>query len=189
VQAQIRIAAGEPLPWSPDTLSQQGHAIECRVYAEDPARGFLPQAGPLLLYREPRRPGVRVDSGVEEGDIVSVHYDPLLAKVIAFADGRRAAIARARAALARFPVLGVQTNIAFLIAILKHAAFEAGDIDTTWLERQADRLTATSAGAPPIEAVAAAALAATATPSMPSGRPERTVPDPWDTLAGWQTGT
>ena len=98
------------------TPAQRGHAIEARVYAEDPARGFLPQAGRLLLYREPERPGVRIDSGVAEGDEVTVHYDPLLAKVIASAETRDLAIARLAAALRQFPVLGVRTNIPFLAA-------------------------------------------------------------------------
>src|SRR6185436_638570 len=82
VAAQIRIAAGERLPWIQGELSQRGHAVELRIYAEDPSHGYLPQAGPLVLYREPRAPGVRVDSGFVEGDEVSVHYDPLIAKLI-----------------------------------------------------------------------------------------------------------
>ncbi len=94
-------------------LNQRGHAIEARVYAEDPEHGFLPQAGRLLLYREPRMPGVRVDSGVREGDDISVHYDPLIAKVIAQAETRDLAIARLIAALRAFPVLGIITNIPF----------------------------------------------------------------------------
>ena len=110
VHAQLYIAAGEPLPWPQESLVQRGHALECRVYAEDPAQGFLPQAGPLLVYREPRGPGVRVDSGVTEGDEVSVHYDPLLAKVIVQAKTRASAIARASAALRDFPVLGIGTE-------------------------------------------------------------------------------
>ncbi len=86
VRAQLLVAAGQPLPWRADQLRQRGHAIECRVYAEHPAEGFLPQSGPLLLYREPAGPGVRVDSGVREGGNVSVHYDPLVAKLIVSAE-------------------------------------------------------------------------------------------------------
>ena len=108
------------LPWTQEELSQRGHAIECRVYAEDPAHGFLPQAGPLLLYREPSGPGIRVDSGVAEGDRVGVNYDPLLAKLIVFAETREAArIARASNALRNYPVLGTRTNIPFLIRLLE----------------------------------------------------------------------
>jgi 3-methylcrotonyl-CoA carboxylase alpha subunit len=130
VRAQLMVASGEALPWSQDAISQRGHAIECRVYAEDPANGFLPQAGRILLYREPAWPGVRIDSGVEEGTEVTVYYDPLLAKVIAHGETRSAALARARAALARYPILGIRTNIPFLLEILGHPAFEAGDVDT-----------------------------------------------------------
>ena len=144
VHAQIQVAAGLPLPWSQDALTQRGYAIEARVYAESPARGFLPQAGPLFLYREPRMPGVRVDSGYGEGDTVPVHYDPLLAKVIATAESRSIGIARLRAALREFPVLGVETNIPFLIAILEHPRFLAGDVDTTFIDSVADDLAATT---------------------------------------------
>ena len=91
VRAQLLVASGEPLPWPDGSLTQRGHAIEARVYAEDPSRGFLPQAGRLLLYREPRLPGVRVDAGVVEGGEVSVHYDPMLAKVIASGETREIA--------------------------------------------------------------------------------------------------
>ena len=95
VRAQILVAAGEPLPWTQAQLGQRGHAIEARVYAEDPARGYLPQAGRVALYREPSMPGVRVDAGVTEGSDVSVHYDPLLAKLIAWGETREAARRRA----------------------------------------------------------------------------------------------
>ena len=91
VHAQLRVAAGEPLPFTQDALSQRGHAIECRVYAEDPAQGFLPQAGTVLLYRSRKGPGIRVDAGVVAGIEVSVHYDPLLAKLIVWAESRDAA--------------------------------------------------------------------------------------------------
>ena len=133
-----------PSFWSPqanhcpgrkDRCVQRGHAIEARVYAEDPARGFLPQAGRLLLYREPCGPGLRVDAGVVEGSEVSVHYDPLLAKVIASGETREAAIARLVAALRDYPILGVRTNIPFLIAVLEHPRFRAGDVDTGFLDQ------------------------------------------------------
>jgi acetyl/propionyl-CoA carboxylase alpha subunit len=134
VHAQLRVAAGEPLPWTQDGLSQRGHAIEARVYAESPARGFLPQAGPLLVYREPRMPGVRVDTGVVEGDRISVHYDPLVAKVIAAAETRERAIERLAAALRAFPILGIETNVPFILRILEHPAFRQGEIDTAFLD-------------------------------------------------------
>src|SRR5262249_35845863 len=115
VRAQLDVAAGLPLPWTQAQLSQRGHAIECRVYGEDPSAGFLPQAGPLALYREPSGPGIRVDSGVEERAQVPVQYDLMLAKLIASGRTRDAAIDRALGALRDFPVLGVRTNVAFLM--------------------------------------------------------------------------
>jgi acetyl/propionyl-CoA carboxylase alpha subunit len=138
VHAQLRIAGGEPLPWMQERLSQRGHAIEARVYAESPARDFLPQAGELLLYREPRGPGIRVDSGVTEGDRISVHYDPLLAKVIAAGETRAQALDRLGLALRDFPVLGIETNVAFLLRILDHPAFRRGAVDTTFLDEAID---------------------------------------------------
>ena len=157
VRAQLTVAAGEPLPWTQEELTQRGHAIECRVYAEDPSAGFLPQAGRLLLYREPCGPGIRVDSGVVEGGEVPVMYDPLLAKLTAAAESRRAAIDRAIAALRDFPVLGIRTNIPFMIRVLEHAAFDSGDVHTGFIDEHLEELVK-----PPEfsrEALAAAALA------------------------------
>ena len=136
VRAQLLVASGEPLPWTQDQLIQRGHAIEARVYAEDPAQGFLPQAGPLLLYREPNLPGVRVDSGVVEGGAVSVYYDAMIAKVIATAETQALAIRRLATALRDFPILGVRTNIPYLLRILEHPQFANGTIDTGFLDRQ-----------------------------------------------------
>src|SRR6185295_16390290 len=136
VRAQLLVADGQPLPWSQADLSQRGHAIEARIYAEDPAQGFLPQAGRLERYREPRRPGVRIDSGVIEGGEVSVYYDPMIAKVIATAETRGLAIARLTAALRAFPVLGVRTNVPFLLRVLDHPRFRSGEIDTGFLDRE-----------------------------------------------------
>src|SRR6185503_18180093 len=134
VRAQIAVARGEPLPWAQGSLAQRGHAIEVRVYAEDPARNDLPQAGPLLLYREPSMPGVRIDSGVVEGGEIGVHYDPLVAKLIADGETREAARRRAVEALRQYPILGIRTNVAFLIELLEHPRFVAGDIDTRFLD-------------------------------------------------------
>jgi acetyl/propionyl-CoA carboxylase alpha subunit len=136
VRAQLLVADGQPLPWSQADLSQRGHAIEARIYAEDPAQGFLPQAGRLLRYLEPRWPGIRVDSGVAEGDEVSIYYDPMIAKVIAAAETRDLAIARLTAALREFVVAGVRTNLPFLISLLELPAFREGAIDTGFLDRE-----------------------------------------------------
>jgi acetyl/propionyl-CoA carboxylase alpha subunit len=181
VHAQLRVASGEPLPWTQAALSQRGHGLECRVYAEDPARDFLPQAGPLLLYREPGGPGVRVDSGVREGSDVPVHYDPLLAKVIVWAETRDAAIRRAIAALSEFPILGIQTNISFLLAILQHPRFAQSDIDTGFLEDEGASLRFT-AGVLPEAALAAAARDL----SAPMDAGPAAARDPFVTLKGWR---
>jgi acetyl/propionyl-CoA carboxylase alpha subunit len=180
VAAQIRIAAGQPLPWSQEQLSQRGHAIELRVYAEDPARGYLPQAGPLALYREPVMPGIRVDAGFVEGDDIGVHYDPLLAKLIAHGDTREAARQRALAALRAFPILGIHTNTMLLRELLTHPRFVAGAIDTRFLDTEGEALRAALAADPSAEALAvASALASGSTAPAPMA-----APDPWSTLRG-----
>ncbi len=192
VRAQLAVAAGEPLPWSQADLTQRGHAIECRVYAEDPARGFLPQAGPLLRYREPSGPGLRIDAGVVEGGAVSVYYDPMLAKLIAHGETREHCLARAREALTRFEILGVHTNLAFLQALLAHPAFVAGQIDTGFLDRHLAELS-TAAPVPP-EVLAAAAwhaslggAPAAAAPGAATSRSDRSDrSDPFDTIRGWR---
>jgi 3-methylcrotonyl-CoA carboxylase alpha subunit len=184
VRAQLLVASGEPLPWQQQELSQRGHAIEARVYAEDPERGFLPQAGRLLLYREPRMPGVRIDSGVREGDEVSVHYDPLLAKVIAQAETRDLAIARLLTALRGFPVLGIITNIPFLIRVLEHPSFRAGEMHTGFLDNEGAALAnAVDEPAPPF--VDAAMHAETIRPAE-AGRHVQGDWDPWRRLSGWR---
>jgi acetyl-CoA/propionyl-CoA carboxylase biotin carboxyl carrier protein len=179
VAAQIRVAAGEPLPWIQSELSQRGHAIELRLYAEDPARGYLPQAGPLALYREPRMPGVRIDAGFVEGDEVSVHYDPLIAKLIASGETREAARHRAIAALESFPILGIRTNQTLLLELLQHPRFISGAIDTRFLDAEADALRARLAGEPSSEALAVAAAVSQA---IPQQRTSAAVTDPWSSL-------
>jgi acetyl-CoA carboxylase biotin carboxylase subunit len=136
VRAQLVVASSGRLPWTQDQLSQRGHAIEARVYAEDPANGFLPQAGSLTRYVEPRRPGVRVDAGVGEGSTISVFYDPMIAKVIATAETRALAIDRLAAALREFVVEGVKTNIPFLLTLLARDEFRGGNVDTAFLDRE-----------------------------------------------------
>jgi acetyl-CoA carboxylase biotin carboxylase subunit len=184
VRAQLQVAAGGPLPWTQAELMQRGHAIECRVYAEDPAAGFLPQAGRLLLYREPSAPGIRVDSGVEEGGEVPVQYDPMLAKLIASGATRDAAIARAAAALRAYPVLGVRTNIPFLINVLTHPGFAAGDTDTAFIDTHLDELLRVPE---PSEVVLAAAefVRGAGSTAAPDLVPAAAAHDPWTELRGW----
>jgi 3-methylcrotonyl-CoA carboxylase alpha subunit len=143
VRAQLLVASGEPLPWTQDQIGQRGHAIEARIYAEDPASGFLPQAGPLHVYREPHWPGVRIDSGVAEGGEISVHYDPMIAKVIASAETREQAAARLINALRQFRIEGVRTNLPFVVRVLDTEAFRQGSVDTVFLDREADAIAAT----------------------------------------------
>jgi 3-methylcrotonyl-CoA carboxylase alpha subunit len=183
VRAQLLVAAGQPLPWTQEMLTQRGHAIEARVYAEDPAQGFLPQAGRVLLYREPRLPGVRIDSGIVEGSEVTVHYDPMLAKVIAAAETRHLAIERLVSALQQYPILGIRANVAFLLRILEHPRFRRGAIDTALLDHEGAAFAAPSAGEPP-EAVRAAISAHQERPADAGERGPAT--DPWQQLAGWR---
>jgi acetyl-CoA carboxylase, biotin carboxylase subunit len=133
VQLQIRIAQGEPLPFAQEDLEQRGHAIECRIYAEDPDRGFLPSPGRLLAVRAPGGPGLREDSGVYEGFEVPVHYDSLLSKLIAHGATRAEAIERMRRALSEYKILGVRTTLPFLARVMRHPAFVAGDFDTSFV--------------------------------------------------------
>jgi acetyl-CoA carboxylase biotin carboxylase subunit len=183
VRAQLAIAAGEPLAWTQADLSQRGHALECRIYAEDPDNDFLPQAGTLLLYREPSGPGVRVDSGVAEGERVDVHYDPLLAKLVVSAESRDAAIARATTALAAYPVLGLRSNVPFLIRLLAHPAVRAGRTHIGFVESNLPDLVQVEA-APPA-ALAAAAVAVPREHGPRSAGPRAAAPDPWSTLQRW----
>jgi acetyl/propionyl-CoA carboxylase alpha subunit len=188
VAAQLAVASGQGLPWRQEDLTQRGHAVECRVYAEDPATDFLPQAGPLLRYREPNGPGIRVDAGVVEGGQVSVYYDPMLAKLITWGETRAHSVARAREALTRFEILGVRTNLGLLGAILAHSAFAAGTLDTGFLTRELAALTASS-GDVAAAVLAAAVVHAGRGPSSTSVlRPptDASPADPFDSLRGWR---
>lgn len=134
VRLQVMVAAGLPLPFKQGDLKQDGHAIECRIYAEDPARNFMPGIGKLAFYRPPSGPFIRLDSGVREGSEVTVHYDPMLAKLIVWGKDRTAALEKMSWSLSRFAVLGVANNVEFLKAIIDHPQFISGDIHTHFLE-------------------------------------------------------
>jgi acetyl-CoA carboxylase biotin carboxylase subunit len=184
VRAQIEVAGGRALPWTQEDLSQRGHAVELRIYAEDPARQDLPQAGILLLYREPSMPGIRIDSGVTEGSEVAVHYDPLVAKLIASGETRETARARALAAIRSYPILGIRTNIPLLIELLEHPNVVSGNIDTGLLDADGDAIRArlSSSPSPEIVAVAAAARAAGPTATTRSSAAGAVKIDPWSSL-------
>jgi len=162
VRWQIQLAQGEPLPLAQDELTLEGHAIEARLYAEDPARDFLPATGRIALWAPPALPGVRVDSGVAAGSEIGIHYDPLLAKIIASGESRGEATRRLIGALRALGVGGVTTNRDFLIAVLEHPAFAAGELDTHFVDRHLPPAKRTAARDPEAERLhaIAAALAA-----------------------------
>ena len=158
VEWQLRIAAGDPLPVTQDAVRITGHAIEARIYAEDPARDFAPSVGTLALFRTPAATyGIRIDTGFATGDTVSIHYDAMLAKLICHADTRDAAIRTLCRALADTEIVGVATNLNLLHRIAAHPDFAAGGIDTGFIARHADTLLAPQ-GEPPLHVLAAAAL-------------------------------
>ncbi|MFG1615263.1 biotin carboxylase N-terminal domain-containing protein [Nonomuraea wenchangensis] len=192
VELQLRVAAGEPLPFGQGDVRLSGHAVEARVYAEDPARGFLPTGGRVLLLREPGVPGpaaqsaghpagsgplVRTDSGLTEGGVVGSEFDPMLSKVVAWAPDRKAALRALDRALAGTAVLGVVTNVPFLRALAVHPAVRAGELDTGLIERALPELV-TDAGVP-ADVLAAAGLVFHA---LPQGD------DPWEVTDGWRVG-
>jgi acetyl-CoA carboxylase biotin carboxylase subunit len=161
VKLQIRIAAGEPLPFSQQNITLSGHAIECRLYAEDPANQFFPSPGKILSRRTPSGPGIRLDDGVYEGFTVSTEYDPMLGKLIAYGQNRLEAIARLKRALEEHSVTGIKTNAGLLLSILRDADFARGEIYTRWLdERLPQLLTAQQTTEKDTVAEDAAALAA-----------------------------
>ncbi|WP_405390699.1 ATP-grasp domain-containing protein [Streptomyces sp. NBC_01102] len=180
VEWQLRVASGERLAHTQDGITLTGHAIEARICAEDPARGFLPSGGTVLALDEPQGGGVRTDSGLSEGVPVGSTYDPMLSKVIAYGPDRATALRRLRAALAGTVVLGVPTNAGFLRRLLAHPAVVAGDLDTGLVEREADGLVPDGV---PEEVYAAAALLRQPMPGSTSGWV-----DPFSVADGWRLG-
>ncbi|MFE6975569.1 acetyl/propionyl/methylcrotonyl-CoA carboxylase subunit alpha [Streptomyces sp. NPDC057682] len=182
VEWQLRVAAGEPLPYAQSDITLTGHAVEARICAEDPARGFLPSGGTVLALREPQGDGVRTDSGLAEGGEVGSLYDPMLSKVIAYGPDRATALRRLRTALADTVVLGVPTNAGFLRRLLGHPAVAAGELDTGLVEREVDGLVPDGV---PEEVYAAAALLR----QHPDRAPDPAVwADPFSAGDGWRMG-
>ncbi len=177
VEWQLRVAAGEPLPLQQTQVQLDGHAFEARVYAEDPARGFLPAVGTLYRLLLPAAQA-RVDAGVRQGDAIQPFYDPLIAKIITHGPTREAALTKLAAALEACQIAGTVTNVPFLLALAKHADFQQGDVDTGLIERDLPMLTARAA--PSREVIAVAAIAALGLTRA------RSDADPWSTLAGWR---
>ncbi|MEO3812745.1 biotin carboxylase N-terminal domain-containing protein [Sphaerisporangium sp. B11E5] len=184
VELQLRVAAGEPLPFAQGEVRARGHAVEARVYAEDPAHGFLPTGGRVLALAEPGATGVRVDSGVRAGSVVGSDYDPMLSKVIAWGPDRASALRRLDAALRETTVLGVTTNVAFLRALLADPAVASGDLGTGLIDERLGALLAAAYGdgALPPDVRAAAALVFQDDLAAAAGD------DPWDVPDGWRLG-
>ena len=183
VEWQLRVASGEPLPRRQDELGIRGHALEARVYAEDPSREFLPSIGTLQHLVSPvESASVRVDTGVRAGDEITPYYDPMIAKLIVHADTRAEAIARMRAALAAYQIVGVRTNIEFLGRLMTAPAFMNASLDTALIERERAHLFAPRGETSPAmwELAARALLEAT--------RPVGKEHSPWDNRAGWSSG-
>ena len=176
VEWQLRVASGEPLPVTQDQLSLAGHAFEARIYAEDPAAGFLPATGRLAHLAFPG--DARVDTGVRAGDTITPHYDPMIAKLVVHGPDRATALGRLGRALAGTQVGGTVTNVTFLSALAAHEGFAAGDVDTGLIDREAAALTA--AAEPSAEIWALAGVTALGLLDPPAGG------DPWAVLTGWR---
>ncbi len=191
VEWQLRVAAGEPLPLRQPDITSTGHAIEVRLYAEDPAQGFLPGSGKLETLRLPEPSAhVRIDAGVVEGDTVTIHYDPMIAKLIVWDADRPRALARLREALADCEITGPKSNIAFLEKLVRHPRVVEGTIHTAYLDRHLDEVLPKEETLPPahVALAATAALlhdeAATRTAAAASGDPY----SPWAIADGWRLG-
>lgn len=178
VEQQILVAAGDELAIAQSDVDIRGHAVEARVYAEDPANGFLPTGGTVLALAEPA--GLRVDSALREGTVVGSSYDPMLAKVVAWGPDRESALRRLSAGLGETAVLGVGTNVAFLRALLADEDVRAGRLDTGLVERKLDGLT--KADVPDL------VFAAAALDELIAMRPTGEVVDPWEVPGGWRLG-
>ena len=182
VEWQLRIAAGQPLPLAQGAIASRGHAVEVRVYAEDPGNAFLPSTGRIDAFDLPAaQPWLRVDSGVAAGDTVGIHYDPMLAKIVAHGERREQAIERLLAALARTDVVGPTTNLTYLERIVAHPAFRAGEVDTGFVERHGEALLDAGEAAP-----RAVPLAAIAAALAEDAERQREGSSPWVRLADWR---
>jgi len=189
VKEQIRVASGEPLSFNQASLRQRGHAIECRIYAEDAENNFLPSSGKILLCREPAGPFIRVDSGIYSGFEVSVYYDPILSKLIVWGENRREAIERMKQALSNYVILGVKTSIHYLRAILMHPDFVAGRTCTDFIPiNMADWQSPQPAEDSIKKALASALLADSNRRPAVAISAHQEMPSPWQTIGKWEIG-
>ena len=189
VEWQLKVAAGEPLPCRQEELGVDGHAIEVRIYAEDPERDFLPATGILRhLATPPESPHVRIESGVRQGDEVGIHYDPMLAKLIVRDRDRAGALRRLRTALAGYEVVGLATNLGLLAAIAAHPAFAAGALDTGFIERHRAELLPPPTPAPDrVLAIAALSELLRIRQAAKAAAARSLDPDsPWHQASGWR---
>ncbi len=185
VEWQLRVAAGEPLPLRQDQLTIDGHAIEARIYAEDPDKGFLPSTGRLVhLSPPPESEHVRVDTGVEQGDAITPHYDPMIAKLIVWDRTRDAALARMRQALAMYRVVGVANNVEFLSRLVGVPSFAHADLDTALIEREQANLVPEKTAVP--DEVWLLAALAELLRELAAARRAAEHDSPWRTLDGWR---
>ena len=190
VRHQLRIAAGEPLGLSQEQISHRGHALEVRIYAEDPEQNFLPSTGTITQFVAPKGPGIRLDSGIETGDEITQYYDPMIAKLIVYAENRSAAIARMQTALEQSAIFGVTTNVPLLHSISSHPAFQRGLTHTGFLEEYQLLVTTTAQAATPPDGVLLAAalyeitnqIAAHTPMQSQTGRSQ----NPWRALGPWR---
>lgn len=180
VEWQLRVASGEPLVFGQGQVRLDGHAVEARIYAEDPGQGFLPSSGRVLAIVEPELPDVRVDSGLATGDTIGTSYDPMLAKLVAWGATREAALRRLDQALGSTALLGMRTNVEFLRALLAHPEMRAGRLDTGLVKRHSDELIGTD--------LPEDVYAATALELLLSLQPAGPVVNPWDVPSGWRLG-
>ena len=192
VEWQLRVAAGEPLPAEQDDLFIEGHAIEARIYAENPEKGFLPSIGTLSHLSFPEHVKfelgeVRVDGGVRQGDTISPFYDPMIAKLIVWADSREQAIARMQQALAQTRVVGVNTNVAFLGRLMQNSAFASADLDTGLIEKHSEQLLPAPKPSSvfTLASLAAAIMARQGQTGSTTNRYANKA-DPWSTTDGWR---
>jgi acetyl-CoA carboxylase biotin carboxylase subunit len=185
---QIRLAAGEPLTFKQSDLTQRGHALECRIYAEDPAQAFLPSIGEIGFYRPAAGPGVRVDDGMEAGTQVSPYYDPMLAKIITHGDDRKESIRKMVRALQDTVVFGVTTNIPYLLDILNHEGFLTGDVSTKFLERHMEpwRPAADTSNSTWLAIAAYEMLRERQGPAGSSANGDDEPADPWRNASDWR---
>jgi len=191
VRQQIKIAAGEKLPFKQEDLDQNGHAIECRIYAEDPQNNFLPSSGKILYFEEPHGPGVRHDCGIYSGWDVPIYYDPILAKLIVWAGNRKTACQRMIKALDDYVILGVQTNIRFLKDLIGHPQFHKGETTTSFIQNHfADWTGEKGSEEKQKLALLAAAFDSSqgASPAKGFRSTKKKIYSPWLSLGKWRLG-